>query len=287
MQKISSIIPGAEQAEQEEETKGPDVTIQEDVADFVRTQFVAQHAAMLRRKIDLELGIENAQREGKKRTEEILQQQLDNLNKRIALSKPIVRKYIKNDTINLDNLEEFEQEAVLSKEWHDALANSYSQLLLAEDDYNLAKDTYINIVGDAYVDGKPLEEVTEFDPDEDFEKVTFKNGKAKGTIKEIYATMEDDDDLVSAIAEDYDQRTDENEEEIITPEEKEEIQETAPVNNPEEEFKEEVLKASKKPYVQPAMEVREKAVEAVSSPSEPVSAPQPIVNPEATKTPSE
>ena len=27
MQKISSIIPGAEQAEQEEETKGPDVTI--------------------------------------------------------------------------------------------------------------------------------------------------------------------------------------------------------------------------------------------------------------------
>lgn len=271
MQKVSSIIPSTEQSEQEEETKGPDVTIQEDVDDFVRTQFVAQHAAMLRRKIDLELGIENAQREGKKRAEKILQQQLDNLNKRIALSKPVVRRYIKNDTLNLDNLEEFEQEVVLSKDWHDTLSNSYSQLLLAEDDYNLAKDTYTSVVGDAYIDGTPLEEVKEFDPEKDFDKVTFKNGKAKDTIKEVYATMEDDDNLASVIEEDHDERTDENEEEIITPEEKEEIQETAPVNNPEEEFKEEVLKASKKPYSQPAMEVRRKPVEAVSSPSGPVS----------------
>ena len=284
MQKVSSIIPSTEQSEQEEETKGPDVTIQEDVDDFVRTQFVAQHAAMLRRKIDLELGIENAQREGKKRAEKILQQQLDNLNKRIALSKPVVRRYIKNDTLNLDNLEEFEQEVVLSKDWHDTLSNSYSQLLLAEDDYNLAKDTYTSVVGDAYIDGTPLEEVKEFDPEKDFDKVTFKNGKAKDTIKEVYATMEDDDNLASVIEEDHDERTDENEEEIITPEEKEEIQETAPVNNPEEEFKEEVLKASKKPYSQPAMEVRRKPVEAVSSPSGPVSPTQPAVVPEVSQT---
>jgi hypothetical protein len=43
------------------------------------------------------------------------------------------------------------------------------------------------------------------------------------------------------VAADHDERTDNEENEIISPEEKEEIQDTPPVNNPEEEFREEVM----------------------------------------------
>ena len=286
MNAISSIIPGSEQ-EESSQPESNDAVIQEDVSNYARTQFVAQYSAMLRRKIDLELGIENAKAANKERTVKILQQQLDNLNKRIELNKPIVRKYIKNDVLNLDSLEEFEQEAVLDKTWHDTLSDSYGQLLLAEDDYTLAKDTYKDLVGHAYVDGKPYEDVEDFDATRDFDKVEFKNGKAKKVVKEIHDTIQDDNDFVSTIAEDYDQRTDDDENEIVTPEEKEEIQEAAPDNNPEEEFKEEVIKASKKPYVQPVTTVREKPVEAISSPSEPVSTAQPTVVPEEQQTPLE
>ena len=285
MQKMSQVVPGAEQTESPTQTEEKqNVTLQEDVDDYMRTQFVAEYAAMLRRKVDLELGIENAEKSGRKSVSKILQDQLDALNKRIAITKPVVQKYVKREDVNYDSAEEFENEAVQNKEAHDKLTDSYAKLLLAQDDYDLAVQQYDNIVGDAYVGDNLVRDMKDFDAERDFDKVVYKNGKSKDTIKEIYETMQDDDDLVSSIEKDHDERTDENEEEIITPEEKEEIQESVPENNPEEEFKEEVLKASKKSYVQPAMTVREKPVEAISSPSEPVSTTQPATTPEVSET---
>lgn len=203
----------------------------------MRTQFVAEYAAMLRRKVDLELGIENAEKSGRKSISKILNEQLDTLNKRIENIRPVVQKYVKRDNINYENAEEFENEAVQNKEAHDKLTDSYAKMLLAQDDYDLAIQQYDNIVGEAYVGDSLVRDTKDFDAERDFNKVEYKNGKAKQVIKEIYETMQDDDDLVSSIEKDHDERTDENEEEIITPEEKEEIQETAPENNPEEEFK--------------------------------------------------
>ena len=159
------------------------------------------------------------------------------MNKRIENIKPVVQKYVRRDNINYENVEEFENEAVQNKEAHDKLTDSYAKLLLAQDDRDLAVQQYDNIVGEAYVGDKLVRDIQDFDATRDIDKVEYKNGNAKSTIKEIYETMQDDDDLVSSIEKDHDERTDENEEEIITPEEKEEIQETAPENNPEEEFK--------------------------------------------------
>jgi hypothetical protein len=77
------------------------------------------------------------------------------------------------------------------------LSKSYQSVLLAEDDYKLARDQYEKITGKAEVDGEPLEQVQDFNATRDFDKVTFKDGKAKSVIEEIYNTIQDDEDFVS------------------------------------------------------------------------------------------
>ena len=145
----------------------------------------------------------------------------------------------------------------MDKTNHDTLTDLYRQVLLATDDFELAKDQYESIVGKAYLDDKEITPDTKFDANADFDRITYKGGKAKDVIARTEETLQDDDDFMSVVQEDFDERTDDEGNEVITPEEKEEIQEEAPVNNPEEEFKEEVMKASKKPYVAPSMEVSE------------------------------
>lgn len=292
MQKMSSIIPGQEQ--QESEPSASNLTQSFDT--YFRTRTLAEYTAMLKRKEELELGIENAVRSGNKQIEKILQQQLNSINARIKVNRPAIAKLVNApEGANLDTVEDVEQNYVLDKTNHDTLMDLYRQVLLATDDFELAKDQYESIVGKAYLDDKEITPDTKFDANADFDRITYKGGKAKDVIARTEETLQDDDDFMSVVQEDFDERTDDEGNEIITPEEKEEIQETPPRNNPEEEFKEEVMQASKKPYVSPSMEVREqqpkevenKPTEAVQSPSEPVSTPQPTVNPETPETPSE
>ena len=293
MQRMSSVIPGQEQQEGENVSTE---NITQSFDTYFRTRSLAEYTALLKRKQELELGIENAVRSGNKQIEEILQQQLNSVNARIRVNRPVIAKLVNApEGANLDTVEDVEQNYVLDKTNHDTLTDFYRQVLLATDDFELAKDQYESIVGKAYLDDKEITPDTKFDANADFDRITYKGGKAKDVIARTEETLQDDDDFMSVVQEDFDERTDDEGNEVITPEEKEEIQEEAPVNNPEEEFKEEVMKASKKPYVAPSMEVSEqqpkevenKPVEAIQSPSEPVSPAQPTVNPEATETPSE
>lgn len=292
MQKMSSIIPGQEQ--QESEPSASNLTQSFDT--YFRTRTLAEYTAMLKRKEELELGIENAVRSGNKQIEKIIQQQLNSINARIKVNRPAIAKLVNApESANLDTVEDVEQNYVLDKTNHDTLTDLYRQVLLATDDFELAKNQYESIVGKAYLDDKEITPDTKFDANADFDRITYKGGKAKDIIAQTEETLQDDDDFMSVVQEDFDERTDDEGNEIITPEEKEEIQEEAPANNPEEEFKEEVMQASKKPYVSPSIEVREqqpkevenKPTEVIQSPSEPISPAQPIVNPETPETQSE
>lgn len=93
-------------------------------------------------------------------------------------------------------------------------------------------------------------------------------------MKSTQDTIDDDNDFMSVVLQDFQDRTDDEGNEIISPEEKEEIEEAPLANDPEQEFKEEVLAASgvenqpetattEQPAVQPTETVQETPVEAV------------------------
>jgi hypothetical protein len=63
MQKMSSIIPGQEQ-QKDENVSTENITQSFDT--YFRTRSLAEYTALLKRKQELELGIENAVRSGKK-----------------------------------------------------------------------------------------------------------------------------------------------------------------------------------------------------------------------------
>ena len=292
LQRRSALIPGEEQKEETEELSSEDLL--KTANDYVRVRTVAEYTALLKRKEELQIGIENAQRSGKKSVEKILQKQLDNVNDRLKISKPAVAKITNAaETTNLDNVEDVERDLITDRTNHDELVDLYKQVLLATNDYDLAKEQYDLITGKAYLDDKELTPDVEFDMNNDIDRITFKGGQAKKVMKATQDTIDDDNDFMSVVLQDFQDRTDNEGNEIISPEEKEEIEETPMTNDPEQEFKEEVLAASnvenkpesvvvEQPVVQVEEERQEKPVEAISEPSDGVSPIQPTTDQVAT-----
>lgn len=285
LQRRSALIPG-EQQQKSEEVSGEDLL--RITNDYMRTRTIAEYVAMLNRKQELEIAIDNARISNKKSVEQVLQKQLDNVNARIKINKPVVSKLTNaSETTNLDNVEDVERDLITDRTNHDELVDLYRQVLLATDDYEFAKEQYDRITGKAYLDGEEITDGTQFDMNKDIDRITFKGGQAKKIMKSTQDTIDDDNDFMSVVLQDFQDRTDDEGNEIISPEEKEEIEEAPLANDPEQEFKEEVLAASgveNQPETttteQPVETVQETPVEAVQSPSEPVSPIQPTVNPE-------
>jgi len=209
---------------------------------------------MLNRKQELEIAIDNARESNKGDIEKILQKQLNNIDTKIKIAKPFVSKITNaEETTNLDNVEDVERDLITDRTDHDELVDLYRQVLLASDDYEFAKEQYNRIIGKAYLDGKEISDGTKFDVNADIDRITFKGGKAKKIMKATQDTIDDDNDFMSVVLQDFQDRTDDEGNEIISPEEATNIEESAPENNPEEEFKEEVARASGKPYTAPEM----------------------------------
>ena len=296
LQRRSALIPGEEQKENDEDEVLSGEDLLRTVNDYVRTRTVAEYTALLKRKQELEVGIDNARRSGKKSIERILQKQLNNVNSLLKVNKSAVVKLTNpTDATNLDNVEDIERDLITDRTDHDELVDLYRQVLLATDDYDLAKEQYDRIIGIAYLDDKELAPGAKFDMNNDIDRIIFKNGQAKKIMKATQDTVNDDDDFLSVFLQDFQDRTDDEGNEIISPEEKQEIEEEAPKNNPEEEFKKEVLAASgvenkpestitEQPVVQSAETPQEKPVDAIQSHSKPVSPAQPTITPETSQT---
>lgn len=297
LERISAALPGEESKEEDESIS--DEQLLKITNDYIRTRQVAEYVAMLRRKQEIEMGIDNARRSGKTNIEKILQKQLNTLNDRIKVNKTVIAKLTNaQQNTNLDSFEDIERDLINDRTDHDELVDLYRQVLLATDDYNLAKEQYDRIVGTAYLDDKQIDPTTKFNMNEDIDRITFKGGEAKKIMKATQNTINDDNDFMSVVLQDYQDRTNDEGEEIISPEEKKDIEQSAPENNPEQEFKEEVIQASKKEYTAPTSNVMEIGqqrliidenvpVQPISKPSEPVSTVQPITTPETTQKPSD
>lgn len=132
---------------------------------------------MLNRKQELEIAIDNARISNKKNVAQVLQKQLDNVNARIKINKPVVSKLTNaSETTNLDNVEDIERDLITDRTNHDELVDLYRQVLLATDDYEFAKEQYDRITGKAYLDGEEITDGTQFDMNKDIDRITFKGG---------------------------------------------------------------------------------------------------------------
>ena len=82
----------------------------------------------------------------------------------------------------------------------------YLQLVrveVADQDYDLAFSNYERVVGKAQLNGKDIERGQEVNYQEEFDNVSFVGGEAKKVYQEIQDTLKDDDNLASAIDEDF------------------------------------------------------------------------------------
>ena len=299
-QDISSVVPGSKEVQNSDEANAQAKIIERTAGDYNNTLNVAQYVALLKRKIVLEAGLQNAIDKHRQRAASILREQLNNTNNQIKLFRSVIQKQLRPDrNLNLESIEDTESNLVLDKPNHDALSSLFYNDIVAGQDLELAQESYDRVVGEAYKDGKKIEDFSKINPEEDFESITFKRGYAKNVIDEIYATINDDEDLASAVQRDFEQRTDDYGNEIISPEQKQRVESTPPPSDPEQEFKQEIISASKKQYVTPTtqeiptdsriltQEIENKHTEAVQSPSEPVSSTEPTVVPETSGTSSE
>ena len=283
------------------------------VEDYNQMQNVAKYSALLRRKQQLELGIANAEHRNHSKIKSILAEQLENTNDQIDNLKKVVQSYVKdNKPVDIDDVESIEHGLVLNKQDHDKLSEAYRQVFVADQDLDLAMAQYERVVGKAHLNGKAVELNEKVNWGEEFDNVTFVGGDVKNVIREIKETIKDDDDLASSIDEDFEDRTDDNGEEVISEQEANNLEHTPPVeNDPVKEFVEDGRKHTEetkkpietpqetKPAEQPqAKPAENKPVEAIQKPAEPISPVQPTTSPEtpqnapeqpktATETPSE
>lgn len=270
LNKMSQAMPGSNDEQVEETGSTPQFDKAEN---YNQVSNVAQYAALLKIKDQLELGIINAQAGGHKKTEKILGKQLTGINDKINNLKPVINKYTNEDeSIDINNIESVETKLALDKEVHDNLTEAYRQLFVADQDLALAQQNYNRVIGDAYLNGELVAPTDKVDWANEFNNVTFKNGNAADVFKEIEETIDDDNDLASVIDEDFEDRTDENGNETITPEQSEVIEESAPANDPEKEFIDDIKSE------------QAGSVSVAEEPSEPVSVEQPTIIPEDNKT---
>lgn len=243
---------------------------------YTQLNTVAQYTALLRMRDEVELGVINAQKGGHKATEKILNKKLTEINDRINNLKPIIKKYTNEDeTIDIDNLEAVESKLTLDKEEHDKLTEAYRQSFVADQDLDFAFQQYERVIGETYLNDEKIDYTKNVDWGKEFDNVTFKNGHAADVFKEIQETIDDDNDLASVIDEDFENRTDNEGNEVITPEEAKVAENTIPENNPDEEFKKDVEES-----VQETKPIQEMPVEPIQKPVEPVSTPEPTIIPE-------
>ena len=258
--------------------------------DYDQMQNVAKYAALLRRKQQLELGIYNAERRNHSKIKSILQEQLETTNDLINNLKKAVQSYVKeNKPVDIDDVESVEHGLVLNKQDHDKLTEAYRQMYVADQDLDLAKSQYERVVGKAHLNGKPIESNQKVNWGEQFDNVTFVGGDAKSVINEIKETIKDDNNLASSIDEDFEDRTDENGEEIISEQEAENLEHTPPVeNDPVKEFVEDGRKQEQQVKEEPSPEpakpqtaeqIKEQVAETKQKSEKPVE-PQKPVEPE-------
>ena len=219
------------------------------VEDYNQMQNVAKYTALLRRKQQLELGIANAEHRNHTKIKSILQEQLENTNDQIDNLKKVIQSYVKdNKPVDIDDVESIEHGLVLNKQDHDKLSEAYRQVFVADQDLDLAMAQYERVVGKAYLNGKAVEPNEKVNWGEEFDNVTFVGGDVKNVIREIKETIKDDDDLASSIDEDFEDRTDDNGEEVISEQEAEDLEHTPPVeNDPVKEFTEDNKKQKEQP----------------------------------------
>lgn len=278
LKSASAAIPGAQVEEGEESSTIASFSSAENYTQF---NTVAQYAALLRMRDEVELGVINAQKGGHKTTQKILNKKLTEINDRINNLKPIIKKYTNEDeTIDIDNLEAVESKLTLDKEEHDKLTEAYRQSFVADQDLDLAFQQYERVIGETYLNNEKVDYTNKIDWGKEFDNVTFKNGHAADVFKEIQETIEDDNDLASVIDEDFENRTDDEGNEVITPEEAKVAENTIPENNPDEEFKKDVEQS-----VQEVKPVQEMPVEPIQKPAESTSTPEPTVVPKEYKKP--
>lgn len=230
-ERLKSLSDGEENTEE-----GSPVAKYSSAEKFNQLQNVAQYAALLRRKQQLEVGIENAGRGGHTRIKNILNEQLQAVDDSIKNMRSVISSYTHgDDTIDIDSIESIEKSLVLNKETHNKLSEAARAELVAAQDYDLAIRQYQKVVGKAYKNNEEIDTSKKVEWDKILNEVEFKDGDVKSIIKEIQDTIQDDDDLASVIDEDFEDRTDSEGNEIITPKEAEETVKVAPENNPVEE----------------------------------------------------
>lgn len=143
----------------------------------------------------------------------------------------------------------------MNKPTHDDLASAYHDIIAADQDYELALEQYEGVVGKMKLNGEDVAPGKQVDYDKEFDNITFVDGHAKDVIKQIHDTFEDDNDLASVIAEDFDKRTDDEGNEVVTPEEATAEESTVvPETDPEEEFVRNV-EGGRKSYVSPSTNI--------------------------------
>ena len=173
---------------------------------FGYTNQIAKHVALLRRKQEIEVGIENAEQQGKEDVKAALKNQLAVTNKLLDISKYVIGQYV-NNTTSLDNIEDTESGLVFDKESHEKLVPLWKEYLLRQDDLDLASsklndvigvmqikdgDTWRDLTNDDYADPEEEDQEGKFNPAKDIDKIRFVNGNAKEVIKQ-YTNMVDSD----------------------------------------------------------------------------------------------
>lgn len=292
-QRLKDVAMVGEQQPEEDESNP--IAEHASVEDYNQMQNVAKYTALLRRKEELELGIVNAEVGNHSQIKKILQEQLESTNDQIDNLKKVIESYTHEDeSIDVNSIESIEQSLVLNKQDHDKLTEAYRQVMVADQDLDLAMTQYERVVGKAHLNGKPIDRGQKVEWGKEYDNVTFVGGDAKSVIKEIKDTINDDNDLASVIDEDFEDRTDDEGNEVISEQQAEDLEKQPAVqNDPVKEFVEDGIKPTEevkkpietaqetKPAEQPqAKPAENKPVEAIQKPAEPVSPVQPITSQE-------
>lgn len=251
--------------EEGEEATSPTM-FEEDSEDFYDVTNVANYAALLQRKKELEIGLDVTTNNGNINAHRIIQKWLNTVNENIARLRPFIKPIASESSdIDINNLEDVERELVFDRESHDTLKKLYKDQYAAQDDLELAEQHYIDVVGTPKIKDKESGKFREIKPGEkinyaeQIDNIKYEGGKAKKVIKQIQATIDDDEDLQGVIQRDYRERVAREEaaaeaEEggvAATEAEPTEEPEGAPAATPEEEFVAEAEDAAARESVAP------------------------------------
>lgn len=196
-----------------------DSIITEGEHDYGMVNTIAQLAALLKYRDQIETGIEAQKENPNAKVRRGLKSQLDRINKMIddliEANEAIVKSFgidvgngmaiYTNANQSIRTLQDVEDHLVYRKAEHDELVDAYLEYIKWQNEYDSAVQDYENLTGKLQrigEDGKARDltnEDREWDPRSNLDEVSYTKGNARKVLKEVHEMQDDDDAFESAI----------------------------------------------------------------------------------------